>query len=150
MLGAVLARWSPIVVGLGTPGLALAVELAQAIAAPTAADHGEAAPLPAATEAARHEASIPSDVSPVEKSTGTELSLLALIAATAGLSTVAWAHAHLVRPHSARPRSRHAQRDHLLGAAKRTGNPGSLDPEIRHPQASQLTGDVAQLRSWPI
>jgi hypothetical protein len=104
-LGALLARWSPIMVGLGSPALSSAVEFARAALTPGGHDRdhndrvGEA-------EAAHPAASSPSDQASIEKPTdAVRRSPLEFVAASIGLGTVAWAHA-LRRPRGNRKRGR--------------------------------------------
>ena len=104
MLGAVMARLSPIMGGLGTSGLALALELTQA--ALSTSDPGAATPSPAGAGATPPQASPSADFAPIETMAMAEVSPRNVIAVAIGLSAAAWAHAHLVRPRSLRWRYR--------------------------------------------
>jgi hypothetical protein len=103
-LGGLLARWSPIVVGLGSPTLTLAVELA--LAALTEADPGDSVSPPADSEEACPESPRPSDLPPIEETSVAGPTPPNVVVAAIGLATVAWAHTHWYRPRSPRRRYR--------------------------------------------
>jgi hypothetical protein len=95
-LGALLARWSPVVASLGSPALTRVIDLTRA--ALTAAGHdpsagdgdGDGGDDP---EAARPAASSPSDHPSIEASmAAVPSSPLEFVAASIGLGSVAWAH----------------------------------------------------------
>ena len=98
---AVRTHWSPILVGLGTPGLALAVELAQA--ALSTSDPGAVHSPPAGADASPPQASA-LRFRPDRDPTVAEVSPRNVIAIAIGLSAAAWAHVHLVQPRSLRRR----------------------------------------------
>jgi hypothetical protein len=111
-MGDLLARWSPVVVGLGSPALTLAVELARATWTGPGPGSSEAADdLPEAPES--------SAAATVAEAPEAGLSPVDVATVSIGLATVAWAHAHLVRPQPLRRR-------HRLGCQQGVRRPCSL------------------------